>query len=1283
MLSTDSAYAKEDVLHKKSHHIGFWKQRFFRFDGRTLRYWKHKRLALQLRPARGEIPLAGCSVVAGPGSRFIIKVPSGAYDEELEAKDCKDRDEWIYSLNTASLSERQSLSKQLGVEDFLRAKDLWEPLEEAAAEAAAAYVASTVVGMDEVISIGDLALRHVRFGAALVRRAGQPEVKPRQGRLVHAGRRFRKRLGSEHHKEPSSPDAADALDTLESTEFWLLLMSSRLLSEAAEEVSLGAGSLLKEPRSMPLSFEVLHAFADPMESSGPVVSLPLASCDVGEVAYCKDGSGWSLKLYEADEPGGCVSQGAALWSIILESREECELWRKAAQAARWAARAQAHGRERAAEEALAAFNRSPGEWRKAAAKRLEDVSMYAPPLPTLARALSLKAWASPNQRLKKRISLGGDVTPGTAGGGSVASSCSSSSMPGMTATAVGGYSSSTAAPPLGATEAACEAVRKVLAACEDVCTEAEGLLEAALAQHPLRKDAAGAALRCALVPALSTAGRCWSKWSGDLPQGEARALLRWLEARRQAARSLGLVCPPPLETALPGLASELSLRMGTYLRKLTEELLVAELGERLRQASGSSARDSRRGSFESIGSTGTGMPGRSEAEVFAVSTLPVDFFTFLNSCLLMDRDQGVPELRLCTLRVTQFMVKEVQESLWGWLQATLPAVPRDWRPRPGAAQDALPTLMRRWFWGVASLANAMPAFQQNLSELEADSASSDDSDDEVPEDQDATSSVHAYRSRRHTRIGPQLFSKEWRFEKQEKDFEALLEAFLWAACDVASGRWRKQILNEAFPLQEGGAAVAVPLLGPLLSVHLDPCLSPLRGWLDPSLFERLLRKLFVVCICCLVVKLSRGSWLQALTREKKEERLSEEASFLCLYFGGLSSEPRGVSDGGLLWDSERVASVFHAVLLSLHPVERTRSSPQQPRQSPKRREPLPHDKKGSLGFEDGLSKLVPVLTDGPLPLREVLNWFCNCGVPCQGDLQELPRPVPSGGLYLHPAEAQDRRRSSQAWEDIKLSGSTSVSSWEDSFASVAGSENPRRYRPSVGLSLFGEAPSEQMPVPRMRFEEDACYALGLASEGALCELRVEQVGAYGAFCNVVRQKEPGAQPSKPRRRWLHLSKASPQETPLFQLLHAQPASAQAVPDATQKRNVSLPLASLKEASFKSAASLDLVFSGGSGGDGPEVLVQYSLSFDCPSHLFRVRLVLERWWDQQQFQELRPVVTYTPSARSERPGATPREQLPEENSWRGLAGPLRREVLEARLGGLWSDVRKRLEAAMAT
>ena len=84
-----------------------------------------------------------------------------------------------------------------------------------------------------------------------------------------------------------------------------------------------------------------------------------------------------------------------------------------------------------------------------------------------------------------------------------------------------------------------------------------------------------------LRPWRHSSFRGWTRWNADLPQAEARVLLRWLEAfafaslktseaRRETTSSLGLVCTP-LKSALTGLSAELSLRMGAHLRGFERE----------------------------------------------------------------------------------------------------------------------------------------------------------------------------------------------------------------------------------------------------------------------------------------------------------------------------------------------------------------------------------------------------------------------------------------------------------------------------------------------------------------------------------------------------------------------------------------------------------------------------------------------------------------------------------------------------------------------------------------
>eukprot|EP00931_Biecheleriopsis_adriatica_P060345 TRINITY_DN36228_c0_g1_i1.p1 TRINITY_DN36228_c0_g1~~TRINITY_DN36228_c0_g1_i1.p1 ORF type:complete len:1310 (-),score=241.42 TRINITY_DN36228_c0_g1_i1:136-4065(-) len=1298
---------QEGLLRKKSHHIGFWKQRFFRLECATLRYWKSERLALQRQAPRGEISLSGCHVLASSGCRFVIKAPLVPYDEELEADSQEQRDAWVCRLNAAALQQRLMASStgQVSTDRFLQAKGLWQMLQEAVASSAPSTLHTKA---EDAVAVTEVALRHVRQGGALVRFCEQP-LSPRQGRLVRAGRKMRQKVLQRFQKDEKNVEPVD-LDA--GSEFWLLLLSSRVISEGSLEASskvLGASVHVKEPRESPLSFEALHAFADPLDASRPVASLPLLDCEVGEVARCSNGIGWSLRIYEVSEESGCAI--GASWTITLETREDCELWRRSARAARWAARAQANGKRRAAEEALAAFDAGPLEWCEAASRRLRDVAAYAPPPPTLSGPSRMRAWASPRQARLQVNFGGGSMVGGVTGNSSIVSSASSS---------IAGVGTAFVPPPAPQADAACEAVRRVLTACEDVCGEAEGLLEAAVARRPMRQDAAGAALRCALVPALAIVGRCWSKWSGDLPHGQARDLLRWLEARRLVFRNLGLVCPP-LDAALPGLASELSLRMGAHLRKMAEELLVAELGERLRQNSNhrntSSSMYSRRSSFDSVTSVASlaSSPMASSLSAgalhsYTVSPLPVDFFTFVNSCLHLDVFQGVPEFHRCRLRTAKFVIREVQESLWGWLQATLPEVPRDWRPRPGAP-DALPTVLRRWFWGVTSLANAMPAFISQCQELAANSLVADDDSEEVEdqgvEGEEGANTGKASRCFDLPELGQDPLPIEWRLKLEERGFESILEAFLWAACDVALGRWRRHVL-------EPSASEAVQMdsqsLVPLLSEHLSASLHVLRSWLEPSLFEQLLMKLFLVCLGSYVLKLSRGSWLQAMQREDTIAYLSEEAVSLCEYFAELSQKPRGASEDVCLWDTGRVIVLFHAVLPAARQIGQRRSgSAQQPRQPAQRRAPLPLEWSGPLGFEDGLSKLVSVLSDGPLPIQDVLAWFSVPGVPCAAAFQELPPLVPAGGLYVAPDSSADAESNRRPSKNLSSAASALLASLpgsahrdrDSSCASSQGSDHLGRRRHSTGgVSFFGQArdPSSGSrsdnrhgrPKSMSMAEETALLAarnslaVGLASEGAVCDLRVEPVGAYGAFCDVSvgcedTQLTEQSWRSTAKRRWVQLAKESPSSGPVFQLLASQPRSLKAA--ACAELLVSLPLQRLREVTLTGAASMEVAFAEPEGSEAARSsLVRYALDFDCPSHVFRMRLVLEKWWGLQPIKERCPVVVYV--ADQGFPSITGANLLSDEleqESWRSLSAPLGLKVLQNRLGGLWRDVRKRLEA----
>jgi hypothetical protein len=125
------------------------------------------------------------------------------------------------------------------------------------------------------------------------------------------------------------------------------------------------------------------------------------------------------------------------------------------------------------------------------------------------------------------------------------------------------------------------------------------------------------------------------------------------------------------------------------------------------------------------------------------------------------------------------------------------------------------------------------------------------------------------------------------------------------------------------------------------------------------------------------------------------------------------------------------------------------------------------------------------------------------------------------------------------------------------------------------------------------------------------------------------------------------------------------------------------LDALKEATLRSTTELELTFAVEQSALGESVvwssdieLRQYVVRFDCPSQLFRWRLVLEAWWQPPQgaapLREQCPVVVLTSCsvASAEQAGAP---RFPQDQLTRG--------VLEGRLGALWGNVRPRLEAAV--
>lgn len=1272
----------EGWLRKKSHHLGVWKWRYFRFDGRILRYWASERRAMNDLAPRMHFTLAGCHVVANQELRLILRAPRLPFDEELEAPSSDLRDQWVRCLNAAALKHRRSIVCQVpgGSERFLKAKGLWRPLLEAA-------MRSLQGGQD----VKEMLLAHVCFGSVLMR-LNDEWAEPRQGTLVVNGRRMLRciaprrcshgsgmlqdkelQLRGDSLARPSisPPEGSPSL-----TEAWLLLLSARAMEEPGSAGRLwGQKEALQEPTDLNHAFDVLHAFADPLDDTKAQRSLPMRQCDVSHAFFCEDGSGWGLTL-KSEETS---SPQCETWNLTFRTREECEGWRKSILASIWSVRAKASGRQRTPEEALATFDASPNAWISAAAQRLEQVAEDAPKLPEFKTAAS---WASPPmQRLRLQPKSPPRPEASQPADSSVASSGSTSSAPGMLAAA---------------------SLRRVLNACSEVCTEAECLLEAALSSRPLRRDAAGAAVTSGFVPALATLGRCWAKVSSDLPHGDGpRALLRWLEERRLSLQRLGAVWPA-LDRAAAGIASELSLRTGLHLRRIAAQLLFHELRERFQLGS-------------SIGSSSGGALAASSSacrESDSAGNLAVDFFTMVYSCLGFERDPDLLLLRLASQRVAKFLVWQVQEALLNWTFASLPQVPRDIRPADSSTAAAstgttltseastamgVPPLTLKWLEAVSALVNSVPIFQSQCRELSRlplrSSGDGERGETQAQEDKaiEVTSSFDE-GPEIVVNVGQNALPDCFNFDDEVTRFEYLRTCLLWAAADVVSTRWRRIVLRPATIASDSSAAIEVAVrsggVRGLLKSTLDPALQFMRQLLSHSSdFEALLRKLFHICVGCYIVRLSRGLWFQADSPDMQLFRLSEDTAGLCSFFREKS--PSMEVESGCLWEPGRVLNMLHAVLAASgsiatsSPTSRSRNqitSPRTPPMSP------PRSRSGSslfVGWESALSKLVAVLSEKPLPIQEVALWFGPAGVVPATCFEELPLEVGPGGTSISPDGTTAAQRKRQ---------SSSNESW-------SGSCGPERRRSMPGISPFGSGSSSRPPSKEFRTTDSEktteCPApLGLASDGALFALRVEESGAYGAFCEVhcrIEAVAGGSTPSRGcrKRRWAQLTRDSPTEAAALHLLSGSPETASS--DVRPRTLAKLPLTALAEVRLMSNTSIDLLFrTTGSKGPGPSRAseenyeasgavaagrLRCSLRFDCPSVVFRWKLVLESWWSKESIQGLTfPIVVLRGSTV---PGGDVSETLL-EGGWKDLPGPLTRQVLSSQLGDLWLDVKARLE-----
>mmetsp|Transcript_57889 Transcript_57889/g.108992 ORF Transcript_57889/g.108992 Transcript_57889/m.108992 type:complete len:200 (+) Transcript_57889:3-602(+) len=153
-----------------------------------------------------------------------------------------------------------------------------------------------------------------------------------------------------------------------------------------------------------------------------------------------------------------------------------------------------------------------------------------------------------------------------------------------------------------------------------------------------------------------------------------------------------------------------------------------------------------------------------------------------------------------------------------------------------------------------------------------------------------------------------------------------------------------------------------------------------------------------------------------------------------------------------------------------------------------------------------------------------------------------------------------------------------------------------------------------------------------------------------------------------RRRWVQFSRARPGLPALFEVMRSCPSEARHASTLE-----TLTLSQLHKATLADTTELHMVFVAGNAVDEETPcsdFVCYSLRFDCPSHLFRAKRVLEDWWAPAQLPEKRPILSLC-GAHPDRPQDTA------AGSWGSLPSQLSNLVLETRLGPLWREVKPQI------
>eukprot|EP00927_Polykrikos_kofoidii_P059976 TRINITY_DN55059_c0_g1_i1.p1 TRINITY_DN55059_c0_g1~~TRINITY_DN55059_c0_g1_i1.p1 ORF type:complete len:1344 (-),score=176.14 TRINITY_DN55059_c0_g1_i1:35-4066(-) len=1333
----ESSDSCEGWLLKKSHHVGLWRNRYVRLESDHLRYWTHVPRSVDEAP-RGKIPLKGAHVFATTGTRrFAVRSSDRRFDEELEAKGPQDRENWIRGLNAAAVSHRASQTEVgFDVEALLRAKGLWDFMQDAVVKPSCVHCFDdpssrnrspafpTVVSPPQTDNLAFS--QHVRHGRALLRVARDEAPAMRQGAMVQAGRCLLSRFKSpEVNVESSSIHGAST-----STSSWatfdveLVLVSTRRL-KATHLFEMGEHDARPSCRSSlhlpergieldsecPLELEVVYAYDSTQKgtSSLPFICLPLGDeHGISAAERSTDGSGFEIT--SAYKP--------STWSLVFPTLAECESWRAALDTSRRAAISRTSGLCDCGEEALAAFDRDPVRWCDAIAKKLADVDCgdmkdESPNLPASTTATKLT-----DSTVQKR-------------------SEQNTYFVGLSAAS---------------------ALRRTISACHKVFCEAEDVLHGALQIRPLRRDVCKTVADSALAPVGECLRHMWSRWSAVLPQSDSRELLRWIEGRREALFRLGVIFDP-LRIYGDILAAELSLRSSTHLRSMVVQLLTESLRmDRLQEQPPQQTAAKQRGIMSR-----------------AVS-LPVDLFSIVFACLAQGDDCTL-SLRMGSQRAIKFVIHEVQVVLWRWLLATHSEVLKMVKAPSSASEYDLPNRAVHWLALVAIFAEGTTSCAEQCHDL------------------NASASQSSSEGTANDPIGASVLPAEWSVATEACRFEALHEAFLWAASDLATAQWRRHALGEAVSSFGGlGSRNSRPVvLAIRLGFLAGKSIRSLREFLEPANFENVFLKIFDICLGSYIIGITRAVVFQENTYECIESKLSllsDDLVHFCKFFDDLAASAGiALQEPDEAWKLHKVVPFIRAVL-----VNSARRRPVDA--STKRRWSLgggAQANHGQVAFESGQQALIPsqddsrlpfprrktlhpllgLLSAGALPLKEVLA--VSNAVDLDAACEDLPPQTPLGGFFTnvvscgpnHPSPrtstpSQTMRRSASMAPALrtppmspyvngrrpsppaspKSTGSSSMTprfrppgspfpNFRKSITARASSEGEHGEQRLVALSRRRAGPasrrstssgpevdkstlSARSTTPSVASSASAAVdrgktAVKVASEGDVCELRVQDVGAYGLFCGVVFEADSAPEEvgswatssvarscvtgldtplglgqssfkipvlADPKRRWVQLSRGDPREPPRFQIFTSaqlpeasvgQEHVRQPSGGAHASSNASLCVSHCFEALLRVDALSFTALRFSFVGDDDSTTLRYTLYFDCPSHLHRWRFVLEGWWAAEiESQVDRPVVAIEP------------DPIIPECKFGPHPVRLHRDALEARLGGLWREVYLRLE-----